>query len=192
MLEYEKKIPITENEYKRIIEAVEFIDKGDQINYYYDTEDFSLNKRGITYRIRKKDGKYTATIKEHNVESRECNTELSKRVTDEYDTALFVEKHIKLQGELITERKYLVKDEGFEIVIDKNHYLGVTDYEIEIEYSLDNEARAEKSVSYIAELLCILNNMEFSFSNFYNRLKFTYSKSQRFFEQKILNERKEA
>ncbi len=191
MVEYEKKIPISEAEYNRITENLEFIHTDNQENYYYDTEDFFFNKQGTTFRIRKKDGKYTATIKKHNIKTKECNTEISKNVLDEYDTKFFVDKHIKLQGKLSTERKYFVKDDGFEIVIDKNHYLGTTDYEIEIEYSQQNKIRAEKTVSYIAELLCVLNNMEFSFSEFYNRFKMSKSKSQRFFEQKsIINEKR--
>ena len=34
-----------------------------QINYYFDTDDFSMNRQNTTFRIRLKDGKYKATMK---------------------------------------------------------------------------------------------------------------------------------
>ena len=64
MLEYEKKIPLTFKEYQILIALFnDNIKSVIQRNYYYDTDDFSMNKQGITYRIREKDGTYTATGK---------------------------------------------------------------------------------------------------------------------------------
>lgn len=44
---------------------------------------------------------------------------------------------VKYMGRLVTERKMFHPDETIEICMDKNDYLGKTDYEMEIEYTGD-------------------------------------------------------
>ena len=71
MTELEKKLLLTEDEYDYLMEHLGYesplIQKPivTQINYYFDTDDFSMNRQNTTCRIRLKDGKYKATMKKH-------------------------------------------------------------------------------------------------------------------------------
>ena len=59
MIEYEKKILLTKDEYKKLITT--FSENAKTIvqkNHYYDTRDYKLNKNGVTCRIREKDNKF--------------------------------------------------------------------------------------------------------------------------------------
>ena len=68
MTELEKKILLTEEEYYYLMEHLGHdsplfpkpIVK--QINYYFDTDDLSMNRQNTTCRIRLKDGKYNYSI----------------------------------------------------------------------------------------------------------------------------------
>ena len=58
VLEYEKKIMLTADEYFSILLLVcRDVPVQTQTNYYFDNDDLSMNKKGITCRIRPKDGK---------------------------------------------------------------------------------------------------------------------------------------
>lgn len=70
-MEFEKKILLTEEEYQAVLKQrsregrrhrrEHYVQK----NHYYDTEDLSMNRQGITCRIREKKGRFTATHKTH-------------------------------------------------------------------------------------------------------------------------------
>ena len=180
-LEYEEKILLRPEEFammKRLIgEPIQFYK---QINYYYDTAELDMNRIGTTLRIREKDGIYTATIKEHN---HNYNVEKSKRVKNEFDVSLFSVKGVRLLGSLLTERICMLKEDGLEIVLDKNIYLDTTDYELEIEYSPKNEGKAKEVICNIGNLLDKEKTCNSDYCEFYNRTKLAKSKSQRFFER---------
>ena len=102
MLEFEKKIILSQTEYEKLCSVYQkpiII----QENYYYDTAKQDYNRKGITLRIRKKDEKYTATVKIHSVDS-DCSKEFSREAENEYDTALFTGKGVVLQGCMQSER----------------------------------------------------------------------------------------
>lgn len=64
MLEYEKKVLLTEAEYtclKKLANDPSLT--ATQINHYFDTDDFAMNQKGITCRVRLKNGMYQPTIK---------------------------------------------------------------------------------------------------------------------------------
>ena len=66
MLEFEKKIILSPQEYDFLVRLQDqSAEKIEQINHYYDTDDFALNRKGITYRIREINDEFTATIKNH-------------------------------------------------------------------------------------------------------------------------------
>ncbi len=179
MLEYEKKVLLTAKEYETIVSKFcENLQSKCQINYYFDTDDLDMNKKGITCRIRLKDGVYTTTVKKHNYEHHDCSFEETISKKTEFDAEYFKKLNLKLQGELITERIILYKNSYFEIVIDRNYYLEHIDYELEIEYSEGYEEKANRIMSDIAKLLENANK-------FSNRIGKVKSKSQRFFEIKI-------
>lgn len=183
-IEFEKKILLTKEEYEHLLSLkmnmppISFC----QINYYYDTDDFAMNRQGITCRIRKKDNQYNATIKKHYLEKHERSSEISKAVNDHLDDSVFavVNPDIKLQGELVTSRTILYDHDGVEVALDMNEYLGVTDYELEIEYLSESEDLA----------MCVLQDLENSFGagecpndhgTFCSRTMNSKSKAERFF-----------
>ena len=61
MLEYEKKVMLTKDEYAVLSAQCRGMRVETQTNYYFDTDDFCMNRKGITCRIRAKNGKYKTT-----------------------------------------------------------------------------------------------------------------------------------
>lgn len=183
MIELEKKVLLTKAEYECLInfcgiDARSFI----QMNYYYDSDDFRMNDMGITYRIREKSGKYKSTVKKHCFGVNEQSLEKSREAKSQFDNSFFKNKDIKLQGSLETYRTVIAPLEGIEIAIDKNIYLDFTDYELEIEYTEDNENIAQELFYYYTLLLYTFANT--NILEFRSRSKKSKSKSQRFFDRK--------
>ncbi len=180
MLEYEKKILLTQDEYNKLSKLegegkLRFI----QTNYYYDTDELKMNMQGITCRIREKNGKYKATIKAHKQDNKECSIEKTKEASSKYDDSLFSGMHLKLQGDLTTERVILYSNNGCEVVLDKNTYLGMTDYELEVEYLPEHEEQATKLIYRYMSLLYPLKHWMYNLSQ-----RGSQSKSERYFERK--------
>lgn len=176
LIEYEKKFLLTREEYLKLISSL----CGNttpviQINHYYDTDNFELNDKGITCRIREKNNKFTATVKTHLPDK---SLEQSKIVTDENDTSLFTEYNVEYQGKLITHRTKLFCGNGYEIVIDRNEYLLTEDYELEAEYFNGNEDILTPPLKLIA------NTLNIDLNDFYARSTKSKNKSQRFFDRK--------
>ena len=90
MIEQEKKIPLTEEEYNYLIGLLGYnkpIFK--QSNYYFDTDDLFMNKNSITCRIRLKKGKYTGTMKFHST-AKNYSIEIDTQINPEINNNLFV------------------------------------------------------------------------------------------------------
>ena len=184
MLEYEKKVLITENEYDAIVNTwCNGIKPKIQINYYFDTDDLYMNKKGITCRIRAKDGKYKTTVKNHNTVRNDCSMEIDLCEQNKLDTKFFDALGLCHQGELVTERIVMYKDSFCEMVIDRNTYLGHTDFEIEVEYSEDCEQVADYLLMTVAKMLVNYTGME-CIDKFLKRVGKAKSKSKRFFGRK--------
>ena len=188
MTELEKKLLLTEDEYDYLMEHLGYesplIQKPitTQINYYFDTDDFSMNRQNTTCRIRLKDGKYRATMKKHS-SSADQSTEIEMDIYNGLDSNAFIDMGLKLQGELITKRCVVFKDANCEAVLDKNEYLGHTDYELEIEYASEHEKDAESIYGRIIESLQ-RNSSLISY-----KTAIGASKSTRFFEVYATKER---
>ena len=158
MTELEKKLLLTEDEYDYLMEHLGYesplIQKPiiTQINYYFDTDDFSMNRQNTTCRIRLKDGKYKATIKKH-ASGGDQSTETEMEIYNGLENNAFTEMGLKLQGELNTKRCVVFKDANCEAVLDKNEYLGHTDYELEIEYTSEHEKDAQTILKIFRDML---------------------------------------
>lgn len=180
MIEIEKKLLLTKDEYDCLFSHF-CKDKPivRQINYYYDTEELSMNRQNITCRIRLKDGKYQGMIKRHSSnsdQSTETQIDVSKGLYDN----IFVDMGLKLQGKLTTERCTILNDTACDAVLDKNDYLGYTDYELEIEYAPGYESYAVSTLKTIADMLIHHNS---SINDIVQRTCNVKSKSKRFFEK---------
>ncbi len=158
MTELEKKLLLTEDDYDYLMEHLGYesplIQKPitTQINYYFDTDDFSMNRQNTTCRIRLKDGKYKATMKKHS-SGGDRSTETEMDIYDGLESNAFTDMGLKLQGELITKRCVVFKDTNCEAVLDKNEYLGHTDYELEIEYTSEHEKDAQAILKIFRDML---------------------------------------
>ena len=190
MIEREKKMLVSKDEYDYLIEQLGYELPGikkpviRQINYYFDTEDLAMNQNHITCRIRLKNGHYKGIIKRHFSDT-DQSTETEIKIYDGIDENTFTDMRLQLQGSLITERCIIFKDSNHEIVLDKNEYLGYTDYEIEIEYSPDYEEKAELTLKALHNMLVkwkIASSLRKNTTDFKN----VSSKSSRFFERKKL------
>lgn len=176
LIEYEKKFLLTKEEYSKLISSIcNDTTPIIQTNHYYDTNNFELNDKGITCRIREKNNKFTATVKTHLPDK---SLEQSKTVANEKDVSLFSDYNVKYQGKLITHRTKLFCGDGYEIVIDHNEYLSIEDYELEAEYTNGDENIISSPLKLIA------NTLNIDLNDFYARSIKPKSKSQRFFERK--------
>ena len=187
MLEYEKKIMLTEAEYNAIIIILcKCASVVTQTNYYFDTDDLSMSKMGITCRIREKDGIFKATIKSHDTKHPDCSVEEDLVEKTEFDPNIFNTLGLRYHGELVTDRIVMHKDSYCEIVVDRNTYLGATDFELEIEYCKESECRAQAHLERIAEGL-VAAKLLIDPNEFMERVGQGKTKSQRFFEKRMQN-----
>ena len=183
MLEFEKKFMLSPEEYRILYQAFD-APVHTQTNFYYDTQDLFYNSQGITCRIRAKDGRYKATIKEHHLHTSECSEERTMVVKNEYDTSLFKGMNLLLQGKLQTARKKVNMHGGVCLALDRNLYLGLVDYELEMEYDSRFENSCDDALRIITRVL-LEQGLPSSEEEFHNRMKYSRTKSERFFAQKI-------
>ena len=184
MLEFEKKFRLSSDEYKALCIAYTAYLIQTHVNFYYDTEDYFYNRKGITCRIRKKGEIYKATIKTHRLNIMACSMEKTSEVKDEFDTSAFEGMNVILHGQLWTERKVIKICDGIKVMLDKNIYLGMEDYELEIEYSPQLEQFCD---NFLRGLIMKLSNDNFDslLEDFYQRMREVSTKSERFFARKI-------
>jgi uncharacterized protein YjbK len=187
MTELEKKLLLTEDEYDYLMEHLGYesplIQKPitTQVNYYFDTDDFSMNRQNTTCRIRLKDGKYTATMKKHASGS-DQSTETEMEIRNGLESNAFTDMGLKLHGELVTKRCVVLKDANCEAILDKNEYLGHKDFELEIEYAPEHEKDAQAILKIFKDMLtrrkCFL-----AYKESLKEAPDIPSKSSRFFER---------
>lgn len=148
MIENEFKLMLDKDKYEKLLSLYDFKTIV-QVNHYYDTDDLQMSARHITVRVRELDGKYFLQMKlptnvEHSrVElSRELDrlpeTLSADELTEFSDVDCPAVKHI---GTLRTTRS-IWKFNGGEIDLDRSEYFGKTDYELEIEFTDEQAARA--------------------------------------------------
>lgn len=186
MLEFEKKVLLTGEEYRVLVMTMcKHAQSTIQTNYYFDTDDYTMNKKSITCRIRAKDGKFQATVKSHGGENVDCSVESTAEVKNEFDADAFKGMGLHFQGCLVTERIVAFKNEFCEMVLDRNTYLDFVDFELEIEYLDNHEEYVMRLLNNIAETL-LGNGVIITAVDFLARVGKGKSKSGRFFERKAI------
>lgn len=170
--EYELKFLLQKSDYEKLLkifsnsDAVTF----EQVNYYYDTYDQKLRNKNITARIREKDGKLTGVIKVHSAGTA-YSKETSFLVEGVSNVIFYNGEHLYLQGELYTKRTEINICDGITMMLDYNKYLGIEDYELELEYVPEFKEKAEGIMLALQAILEYLNSS-----------KLSDCKSERFFE----------
>lgn len=157
MIENEFKIMLTEEQYKKLLAKYDFTTVT-QVNYYYDTGELDMSARHTTVRVRELGGNFYLQVKlptdralsrvELSTELQELPETLSGEVLKSLAEIDFPE--LKMLGSLKTTRS-VWKFDGGEIDLDKSEYFGKTDYEVEIEFT--NEENARKILGEITEFL---------------------------------------
>lgn len=154
-----------------------------QTNHYFDTDDFSMNQKGITCRIREKNGVMKATYKDHRRGADFCSEELSCDIINGLKDNDFIDMGLQYQGYLETYRTVILKQAFCTMVLDRNEYLGLTDYELEAEYTEGNEDRVMDCIRELFNFLGFLEESD-DIALIDARIAQSKSKSERFFDRK--------
>lgn len=152
--EYEKKCPLSRSEYAFLMNLLceDIRSSGVQVNYYYDTDEGFFRLRNTTVRIREKNGKYEGTVKKHMVGS-DCSIEEPFQAESTPESFLLNGIAVHLQGRMETERTTVYLNGQMFLTLDRNRYLGTTDYEMELEYPPDESAEANGVMLVLQTLL---------------------------------------
>lgn len=145
MLEYEFKVLLTKEKYENLSRSFKWSKTFKQVNYYYSDKNGISITNNITIRIRKIKNEYFLQVKEPVKKENALSVKKEKECivdgvydiipTEILNKLLVMDlKEVALVGELETERKVNNEYEKTEIVLDKNTYLGIVDYELEVEY----------------------------------------------------------
>ncbi len=156
-IEIEAKSLISEEDYKKLVRRFATYPSYTQTNYYIDSDDLVLAKEGIALRVREKGGMYELTLKtplSEGLLEKNCTISREKflsfrdnRVFPRGDTSRFLEMlgidiaSLHILTALTTDRIDVEWKEGI-LSIDRNTYLGETDYEVEFEYNSLSGAKA--------------------------------------------------
>ena len=143
-----------------------------QANYYYDTDENALNILRTTVRIRQQYGDMKLQIKRHRKNSNGLAT------SDEYSGKIDILPSVMkipdipdkviLKGALVTERQVFSFGKNSNICFDENMYLGICDYEVEIEV---DERDTEDALSIINYLGLIQKPIKSKSERFFRRLE---------------------
>lgn len=149
MIELEIKQLLTKEKYHEILKYGDFIPfqrkQQVQLNYYYDSEGYYLYHNDITLRVRQIEDALKMEIKLslENKGAYKVKQELSRVLVElpviidlkqEFND-LDLDIHASLIHSLVTDRTSIVVSENIRVDLDKSCYLGVIDYELEIEFN---------------------------------------------------------
>ncbi|NLL92385.1 MAG: CYTH domain-containing protein [Ruminococcaceae bacterium] len=151
-LEKEAKVLLEEKDYLKLIDVAGkcsiFSDKKSifQVNYYYDTEDFWGYTTGNTFRVRQKENRLELQRKVRQFAEESGNVHICRefgKEIKELPKSITVDGNegkleLQLIGNLSTFRNEFIF-EDIVVSLDKNIYLGIVDFELEIEYRDENK-----------------------------------------------------
>ena len=157
--EYEERAMLSSDEYESLMKYYQNLEGAkyfSQVNHYFDSKDFILKNNMILLRARIiEENIYELTLKtkedkgtlETNkiitykkfMKLRDCSKVPSKEIRRRIKKVMSI-KNLKYIGQLKTERLEY-KENDYLIVIDKNYYGDVIDFNIEIEAQSKKEAK---------------------------------------------------
>lgn len=166
MLEKELKVMLTQDQYDRLSPLFSWNETREQINFYYAPEATAVpeDPESIpTIRIRSRAGKLKLQVKlppkqdtgaikyreEYEGPITYIPHSISSEMLQDVCPSLDIPK-VSIAGMLYTYRLLSTEYPGVEICLDKNEYLGKTDYELELEF-------AEKMPDELLGKLAFLN-----------------------------------
>lgn len=177
-LEIENKYILSSNDFEILKNYILWDKEVIQTNYYYDTDNFTLNQQGLTLRIREIENKKQLQYKTKNINIF-SNAKIRKEYMFDYDELppkiskqeLPICGHdVIILGSLKTVR--LVKDyHGVSICLDYNSYLGTCDFELEIEYRIKNLYKVMKIRRELEKKVTLRHTKDGKFTRFVRRLQ---------------------
>lgn len=191
MVEQEYKYLLSQADFQHIYDKLSHSHNPTYIlnfNYYYDTPDFLLKQFGYTLRIRQINGKLTLEVKRPSQTSgykrvREETSLPIEELTQKLDVQniitplpFIITQQPELLGLLVTERTTFYIEEGIKVDLDQSSYLGMTDYELEIEYDSDKANEAVQWFHRLTNDLDMPANRKGKRSRFITRYKTIYGK----------------
>ncbi len=182
MIENEYKWLLSKEAFYDLLDIISDIMKPDSeqthINYYYDTDSQLFRKENTTVRIRCCNGELKGTIKKHSK-----TIQSSEETWTQSELPYYIrigEKDLHLQGEMVTHRINFKLSNGIILSFDESTCFGKTDYELELEFNIEEYILARQ---WCDSFNTYLSNLDISEKTIINSSK-CKSKSERFFSQK--------
>jgi len=186
MLEYCKKLLLYPEEYEILFQITDHVSSPTVFSdYYYDSYDYKMNRESTTYSIRQKSGKNKVTISKYLSDKEILLIGSFEDDENINNQRMYKDTRVILQGNSTTLRIEIYSSEGIVIYIDRNEYLGTTDYELGISYDHKAEENVNTLLCDIARLLYANINEKYA-KEFCNRTHFYRSKYQRLLNRKTL------
>lgn len=178
--EFESRIMLTNDEYINIVSFYMKLHPNkhflQNVNYYFDSEDLFLKKNHMTLRVRVINdlkSELTLKIKGHNGDQ-EINDDLLPKDMDALlksnifpngnvkNYLLTLPKSLDSYKNIVSlyNRRLEIEEEDHLLVIDKNNYSDITDYNLEIEAKSIEHAKVLLK-EYIAKFNLSLNNEKY-------------------------------
>ena len=181
MEELELKYLLSHHQYRCLRDFVENYFKYQlqnikNVNYYYDTQDRFYLDQNTTIRIRETNGSLIGNVKIHSLNKPHSSEELPFEVERVPQCLTYQGKTLKCMGALTTYRYFVPITNGVSLCLDKNHYLGEEDYELEIEFHEDHFIEAWKTAVLLTTVLGHCYDPDQCFQK-------STSKSNRFFKR---------
>jgi uncharacterized protein YjbK len=150
-IEIEFKSAITEEKYLELLKQFDLENNiFKQINYYFDTDDYTFNQKQIVLRIRQKgDSRFKVTLKSQSDEGAYENHVFLQKdqaldmIENGFNTGDFFEDMNEFVTYKVNLENFRVSTpyEGGTLFLDRCDYCNVTDYEIEYEASHYDEGK---------------------------------------------------
>lgn len=155
-IEIEAKALIKKADYDKLKKLFKDYPSYVQTNYYIDNKDNVMRKEGFALRVREKEDLYEMTLKTPLSEGLlEKNCSWSKEQFDAFMkhgkfpegdikrflTMLDIDVDTLYVKTSLTTTRIDIPYKGGKLSIDENHYSGLTDYEVELEYNNMNDAK---------------------------------------------------
>ena len=173
---YRRNLLLSEKEYNTLLEYYNGgLRRSEQTIYYFDTEDAFIDKTGMECTICVENGKHEAMIRSHSIEHATGHEECEDGDWSSIFHNGFTRKGLVCHGALWCDKTFLYRRETIEMTLEKNSYLGCTDYELQLRfgrYDVD-----------CAKLLLLKVRRILRCGNLTNRISNTPIKARRFFER---------
>lgn len=182
-VEVEFKTLLSKEEYERLMEQFKGNRMDLQTNHYFDTSRFSLKALDASLRVRERESLELTLKRKKGYIIQEFNLPITKEIFEEIKTTgvlpegelknevnnLIGEQKINNFLSLSTLRMFFSYNNGI-LFIDKSHYLGITDYELEYE-AKSYHAGKKEFVQIINELGIQYRKSEKKVKRAYNAYK---------------------